>query len=247
MTRFDAAAAQAQSAAERAAVEIAPVAVPGELEELRSAMASIWGPEVVPPRNLLRGLALSGACLLVARRDGRPVGFALGWLGWDGAVHLHSHQVGVREAGRGGGVGYALKLAQRALCLQHGIAEMRWTFDPLLRANARFNLCRLGAEVVAFLPHCYGDRTDAFNTGDTTDRVEVRWQLEREVGGREVEPVDGDTVLPVPSDYLHLRTTDPAGAAAARAGMGDALRELFDAGGSVRGLGAVGYVVRRRG
>src|SRR5437762_3219314 len=35
------------------------------------------------------------------------------------------------------GVGFALKLAQRAVCLEHGIAEIRWTYDPLVARNTR--------------------------------------------------------------------------------------------------------------
>ena len=53
-----------------------------------------------------------GASLLVARRAGEPVAFALGFLGWERGVHLHSHQVGVVDGLRGSGVGLAMKLAQ---------------------------------------------------------------------------------------------------------------------------------------
>jgi predicted GNAT superfamily acetyltransferase len=140
-------------------------------------------------------------------------------------VHLHSHQVGVHESMRGSGVGMALKLAQRADCLEHGIAEMRWTFDPVLRTNAHFNLVRLGATVAAFLPHCYGDRRDAFNTGDTTDRVEVSWRLD------------------APADYHSLRSTDPAAAAEVRRTVGEGLARAFASGRRVTGLGDQGYVV----
>ena len=113
----------ASEAARAADVAIVPATTPDELDVLRRTMESIWGPEIVPPRNLLRGMALSGNCLLVAWRSGSPVGFALGWLGWDGGVHFHSHQVGVQADGRGAGIGYALKLAQRALCLEHGVTD----------------------------------------------------------------------------------------------------------------------------
>ena len=129
--------AAASSAAGAAGLVVDAVAAPAELDLMRATMKDVWGPEIVPPRNLLRGLALSGASLLVARRDDEPIGFALGWLGWDGGVHFHSHQVGVRAHVRGGGIGFALKLAQRAECLEHGVTEMRWTYDPLLFANAR--------------------------------------------------------------------------------------------------------------
>jgi predicted GNAT superfamily acetyltransferase len=239
--------AEARAAADRAAVAadvtIRAVATPDELDVLRATMDRVWGPEIVPPRNLLRGLALSGACLLVAHRDDQPIGFALGWLGWDGGVHFHSHQVGVRAGIRGGGVGYALKLAQRAMCLEHDIREMRWTFDPMLFANARFNLVRLGAQVVGFFPHCYGDRRDAFNTGDTTDRVEVSWRLDVPVGGAEVLLADGDHLVEIPADYPHLRALDPDAAAAARARVGTELAAVFAEGRVVLGLEDHGYVV----
>ena len=233
----------ARAAATAAGVTIGPVSAPDELDVLRITMESVWGPEIVPPRNLLRGLALGGACLLVARSpDEQPVGFALGWLGWEGGVHFHSHQVGVGSAVRGGGVGLALKLAQRAMCLERDIDEMRWTFDPLLWTNARFNLVRLGARVVDFLPHCYGDRRDAFNTGDTTDRVEVAWRLDVPVGGAMVPP-DGHQVIEIPRDYPSLRTVDAEAGASERRRVGAALAAAFGAGREVLGWCESGYVV----
>ena len=243
MTTVVEARAAADTAALAAGVTVQAVATPDELDVLRATMEQVWGPEIVPPRNLLRGLALGGACLVVARRDGVPIGFALGWLGWDGGVHFHSHQVGVRVGIRGGGVGYALKLAQRAMCLEHGIDEMRWTFDPLLFANARFNLVRLGARVVGFFPHCYGERRDAFNTGDTTDRVEVSWRLDVPVGGAEVSPSEGTSLIEIPADYQGLRATDPAAAAGTRSRVGAAFNDVFANGRSVLGLADAGYVI----
>ena len=240
-----AAATDAEEAARAAGVRIAPASSPDELDQLRGTMRNIWGPEVVPPRNMLRGMAISGACLLVAHGDAGPVGFALGWLGWHGDVHFHSHQVGVLADGRGAGVGYALKLAQRAQCLDEGITEMRWTFDPMLRANASFNLRRLGARVVDFLPHCYGDRSDAFNTGDVTDRVEVSWLLDVPVGGSSAEALEGDEVVEIPVDYHRLRNDDVGAADAERRRVGTAFATLFASGGSVVGFGDTGYIVRR--
>lgn len=236
--------ADAADAAARAGVDVVAVALPDELDELRTTMATIWGTgEIVPPRNLLRGMALGGACLLLARRGDHAVGFALGWPGWTGGVHLHSHQVGVAADGRSSGVGYALKLAQRAVALTHGITEMRWTFDPLLASNARFNLVRLGARVVGFHPHCYGDRRDAFNTGDTTDRVKVSWRLDAPVGAPAVVAAAGESVIAVPADYLALRDRDPISAAEIRRRSGQALAAAFDTGATVRGWSDEGYVV----
>ena len=84
----------------------------------------------------------------------------------------------VDPAARGRGIGVALKLRQRAVCLAHGVTEMRWTYDPLIRRNARLNLVRLGAEVVAFLPDFYGELGDAITGADRSDRFEVRWRLD---------------------------------------------------------------------
>ncbi len=244
MNWLDVARTDAERAAAAADVHVAAVSTPDELDDLQRTMESIWGPEIVPPRNLLRGMALSGNCLLVAWRHDQPIGFALGWLGWDGGVHFHTHQVGVQAGDRGAGVGFALKLAQRMLCLEHDITEMRWTYDPMLLSNARFNLGRLGARVVGFLPHCYGDRRDAFNTGDTTDRVEVSWRLDRAIGGDFVAPADADFVVPIPPNYHALRVADPPTADALRRQVGAALSDVFATGRTVAGLCEHGYVVQ---
>ena len=84
----------------------------------------------------------------------------------------------VDPAARGRGIGVALKLRQRAVCLEHGVDEVRWTYDPLIRRNARMNLVRLGAEVVAFHPDFYGGLDDAITGADHSDRFEVRWRLD---------------------------------------------------------------------
>ncbi|MFZ9628468.1 MAG: hypothetical protein ACO3C1_03855 [Ilumatobacteraceae bacterium] len=245
MTTVDAATArrEADTAAADAGVVIRAVATPDELDVLRATMESVWGAEIVPPRNLLRGLALGGACLLLASDatspGESPVGFALGWLGWFGGMHFHSHQVGVRSGLRGGGVGYALKLTQRAVCLEHGVAEMRWTFDPMLLSNARFNLGRLGAVPLAFLEHCYGDRRDAFNTGERTDRLEVSWQLDVGVGPsidrvrHVLASASAVETIEVPLDYASLRASDPGSAAQERARVGAALGAAFATGAHV--------------
>lgn len=217
-------------------VRIEPVAEVDELDELRAAMERIWGPAVVPPRNLLRGLALGGACLLVARRDADVVGFAFGFLGWEDGLHLHSHQVGVAASERRSGIGAQLKLAQRDLCLRHGVTEMRWTFDPMLAGNARFNLVHLGATVVDFRPHCYGDRVDAFNTGERTDRLKVSWRLDAPVGGRELPvPSDRELLVPVPADYAATRQ--------GRDAVSERLATVFAARRAIVGWCAEGYVV----
>ena len=253
----------AAAAAVAADVDVRVVRTPSELDVLRSVMDAVWGAEIVPPRNLLRGLSLAGSTLLVAWRDDQPIGFALGWMGWEGGLHFHSHQTGVVLTERSGGVGFALKLAQRAACLEHGITQMRWTVDPLLATNAVFNMHRLGARIVDFIPDCYGERTDAFNTGDVTDRVKVSWQLDGIVGAVRLEPAADSprlivqdpfpsrspyvpsvgALIPIPKRFHQLRRDEPSLADAWRRAARAALADTFAAGLGIAGLAEGAYVV----
>jgi predicted GNAT superfamily acetyltransferase len=171
----------ALAAADAAAVSVR-AANPDDLPAVVALFESTWGAGRSPDTSLLRALDHAGNTVLVATSDSgaepASVGAALGFLGWAGGIHLHSHMAAVAPGLRGGGVGYALKLFQRAVCLEHGVDEMRWTFDPLIRRNAHFNLAKLGAEVTAFHPDFYGRLDDAINGSDRSDRFEVRWRLD---------------------------------------------------------------------
>ena len=86
-----------------------------------------------------------------------------------------------REAERKG-IGLALKLAQRAWALSVGAARMTWTFDPLLRRNAWFNISRLGATGTEYLVDFYGEVADGVNDPET-DRLAVTWNLRMPLPG----------------------------------------------------------------
>ena len=81
---------------------------------------------------------------------------------------------GVRRTG----LGRAMKLHQRAWAADHGLAWVTWTFDPLVRRNAWFNLDVLGAEVHEYLVDFYGPIDDAINAGDESDRLLVAWAVD---------------------------------------------------------------------
>ncbi|MDY7529171.1 MULTISPECIES: GNAT family N-acetyltransferase [Cryobacterium] len=171
----------ALAAADAAAVSVR-AARPEDLPAVVALFERTWGAGRSPDASLLRALDHAGNTVLVATSDADAapafVGAALGFLGWTGGIHLHSHMTAVAPGLRGGGVGYALKLFQRAVCLEHGVDEMRWTFDPLIRRNAHFNLVKLGAEVTDFHPDFYGRLDDAISGSDRSDRFEVRWRLD---------------------------------------------------------------------
>ncbi|HEX6953997.1 MAG TPA: hypothetical protein VF156_03875, partial [Agromyces sp.] len=216
-------------------------------DELAGALArfdATWGAGRTVDLASLTAIAHAGNTVLVAvpepgRADAAggvvapgepPVGAALGFLGWAGGLHVHSHMNAVDPSARGRGVGVALKLRQRAICLEHGVDEVRWTYDPLIRRNARMNLVRLGAEVIGYHPDFYGELRDAISGGDRSDRFEVRWRLTSSRVERALERMPQPTWraeggLALVPDFEAVRASDPAAAATLR----DASREAFAA------------------
>jgi predicted GNAT superfamily acetyltransferase len=198
----------ALAAAERSAVSLVPLPTLGDLDRVREVVARVWGEQPVP-REMLRALQHAGCVLCGAESDGELVGFVFGFLGSARGLHVHSHMLAALPQWQDRGVGYALKLAQRAMCLEQGIDEVRWTFDPLVARNARFNLAKLGAVAVRFLPGFYGEMIDRLNRDDRTDRFEVRWLLR---SNRVRRALDGDPERPAEGGPVVLDVAGPAAA-----------------------------------
>ncbi len=212
---------QAETAGSAAGVSVR-MADPPDMAAVIGLFERTWGEGRSPDRSMLLALDYAGNTVLVAHDNGKPVGAALGFLGWSEGIHLHSHMAAVVPWRRSGGVGFALKLFQRAACLQQGVTDIRWTFDPLIRRNAHFNLVKLGAEAVRFLPDFYGRLDDAINGGDRSDRFEVRWRLDSErvrraLAGEPQPDWSSSERLPLDVDFEHLRADDPAAATRLRA------------------------------
>ncbi|MFC4222785.1 hypothetical protein [Lysinibacter cavernae] len=224
----------AQVAAERAGVQVR-LAGEGDYNDVVDLFEQTWGERRVPDAALVQALGYAGNTVIVATRDDVVVGGVLGFLGWDEGLHVHSHMAAVRPELIAVGIGRAMKLYQRAACLGQGIAEIRWTYDPLIQRNAHLNLVRLGAEVSRYLPNFYGVLDDAISGSDVTDRFEVRWNLNsqrvrRALGGiNPVEP-EGDEVFELVRDFEVLREQEPAEAARLRAASMDAFASAFAAG-----------------
>lgn len=169
---------QATRAAGQAGVEILPLTSLGEADRAVEVMKSTWGEDQLIPRELLRAFQASESVFQGAYRGDDLVGFVLGFYGRDAdGFHLHSHMLAVMPDVRSQGVGYALKLAQRAATLDAGVTRARWTFDSLQARNARFNLSKLRAVADGFHRDFYGEMGDLLNEGDRTDRLVVRWDL----------------------------------------------------------------------
>lgn len=153
------------------------------LEDVKAAADlwhRVWERDGEPPvtSDMLRALSHADNYLSGAFVDGRLVGALLGFYGAEGSgFHLHSHILGVESPTRTRGVGFGLKQHQRAWALDRGITDIKWTFDPLVRANGYFNISKLGAVGIGYLEDFYGAMPDSINSGDQSDRVYADWDL----------------------------------------------------------------------
>lgn len=244
----------ARGAAGSANVSLRPLIDLEQLDDAIGVMVATWGPFQLPPRELLTALAHSGNEPLGAYDGDHLVGFVFGWAGVDGdGLHVHSHMLAAVPDRRHRGVGYALKLGQRAQALDRGIHLARWTFDPLVARNAWFNLGKLGAVADRFGRDFYGEMADEINREDRTDRLVVRWDLDPEPTPRPVAeglptvlaakgdpdapvPFPGDApgssgaVLEVPREHPELRKRDAALASRWRDATAVAFEACFSAG-----------------
>jgi predicted GNAT superfamily acetyltransferase len=239
---------------------------------------AIWHPEPSNPpitADLLRALTKAGGYVAGAFDDERLVGACVGFFGPPAEARLYSYIAGVAPEHRG--IGHALKWHQRAWALAHGARTITWTYDPLIRRNAYFNVAKLGADPVEYLPNFYGAMSDVINGGDDSDRLLVRWDLtaphvEAAAAGtpRVVDdaaaagavialdrcgdglPVvtrrHGQTVLvAVPTDVESLRGNDPGAARAWRLAVREVLGPLLQGGARITGFDRSGRYVVQGG
>jgi predicted GNAT superfamily acetyltransferase len=251
----------AEEAARTAGISLRALDTLEDADAINRVIRATWGGQELD-REVIKALVESGNVPWGACADGEVIGFVLGWAGVtpEDGLHVHSHMLATVPDMRHRGAGFALKLAQRAQALDQGMALVRWTFDPLLARNAWFNLAKLGATSDRFHEHFYGDMADEINRGERSDRLVVRWDLDRMAPG--ARPDDGfevlgrtdDETVPrptevrdpaaprclvrIPREYLDLREHDRALAEAWRAATSEALRRCFDAGLVVTGFTA---------
>jgi predicted GNAT superfamily acetyltransferase len=173
----------ADEAAHAAGVTVADLHGPAAADAARGVFDQVWGRGgergAVLPTEALVALGHAGGQVTGAWRGEQLVGATAAFLGRgsDGRALLHSHVTAVVPGAEGRAVGRALKWYQRAWCLERDILEVRWTYDPLIRRNAVFNLVVLGARVAGFERDVYGPMDDERNAGAPTDRLWVAWEL----------------------------------------------------------------------
>jgi predicted GNAT superfamily acetyltransferase len=234
------------SAEQRADVRIRTLTDLNDLAVAQAVFDSVWpaaGGGTQVPSNLLKALVHAGGYCSAAFRGEEPIGAALGFVGrhrtdhgWHD--HLHSHMAAVLAPYRDQHIGAALKQHQRAWCLEQGLDTVVWTFDPLVRRNARLNLVKLGVVVEGFEVDFYGPMDDGINSGDPTDRLFAWWRLDsqraRDAAAGRLGPIDRADlagrdvrVIELPGDIVALRSTDPAAAAQWRIDLRAQLLDAF--------------------
>ncbi|SMC77334.1 hypothetical protein [Lentzea albidocapillata] len=246
-----------------------------ELVATQRLYESIWRSNGnTPPvtAELLRAMTKAGSYVAGAFDGEDLIGACIGFCSPPNEGALHSHIAGVAADARGRNVGYVLKLHQRTWALERGLREVTWTFDPLVRRNAYFNLGKLGADAIEYLPDFYGLMHDDINAGGESDRLLVSWRVEApgvvaacagqprvvsatgavalgiSEGGLPVRGTStGTTVLvAVPPDIEALRVTNPAAATEWRHAVREVLGGLLASGARVTGFDRSGwYVVER--
>jgi predicted GNAT superfamily acetyltransferase len=264
---IDAATALARDSAKLAGIVVRELSRPDELDAASSLLAQIWGTDDSRPHidpGFLVALAFSGNYVTGAFVDDTLVATSVGFFHPPLSNALHSHITGVLRAHMGRGVGQALKLHQRAWCLERGVTTMTWTYDPLVARNAYFNLRKLGGHAAEYLPDFYGAMSDKLNQGQPSDRMLLVWPLAGlDFGPRPTTDVpefaallrtaDGPQLtvdvpddiravrLEIPNDIESLRESDPDAATDWRTALRIAATGLLNDGWQITDFDRRGY------
>jgi predicted GNAT superfamily acetyltransferase len=216
----------------------------------RKLFDQIWsldsGTEITP--NLLQAMVHSGSYLSGAFIDNKIVGAAFAFPATNGELHLHSHMTAVLPEFRDKGVGYALKIDQWGWAKKKNYSHLSWTFDPLVRRNAKLNIAKLGVDISDYFPNFYGEMPDALNAGDESDRLMVSWRTDIDAPkARELitKPEAGDILIEIPEDIVAIRSKNQNQSMNWRRQVREQFMAAFEKNGKVIGFSANNeYVVR---
>jgi predicted GNAT superfamily acetyltransferase len=232
--------------------EVELVIKPEMAHHLARVLAAVWGGADPIPADVITAIIHSGGYASLASQiiNGKKqfVGGSLAIVG-NYQRKLHSHVTGVIDAATNTGVGRALKDHQWLWAKENNFSAISWTFDPLVRRNAHFNLIVLGAKVVKYCQNYYGEINDMINVGDQTDRLVVERPVEELTvapSGSTCVAKDGDLNIPIPLDIVAVRNTDRDAATRLRLEQRASFESAFANSFSVQGLTTDGSFVMTR-
>lgn len=233
-------------------IEITAVDDPAGAVAVADLFDRVWGVTTMVSPEIIVAATHNGAYASLARVDGAIVGAAFAIVGkpLDDASgpNLHSHAAGVLPTLADRGVGEAIKSHQWRWARANGFSTITWTFDPLVRRNAWFNLVTLGVRVLGYHRNFYGELHDGINAGEQSDRLLVRWDVDHaddQQRGAVIAAQAGDLLIETPPDIASLRVQDRAAASEWRQRQRAAFEGAEDR--FVAGLSAsYSYVLRSR-
>jgi predicted GNAT superfamily acetyltransferase len=199
------------------------------------------------PENLMQAFVHNGSYFSGAFSGDEILGATFGFIGINGGIHLHSHMSAVMPKSRDLGIGGLMKYHQFNWALEREIPFISWTFDPLIRKNARFNISKLGVEISAYFPDFYGPMTDLVNAGDASDRLMVKWRVTN--GAPQslndlLEIPKGAIRIAIPEDIVALRAKSVEEAMAERLRVRTEFLTAFNNGYRVIGFSSAhGYIL----
>ena len=208
--------------------------------------AMVTGTEITP--NLLQAMVHSGSYLSGAFLNGKIVGASFAFPATNNGLHLHSHMTAVLDEYRDKGVGHALKIDQWNWAKRNNYSALSWTFDPLVRRNAKLNIVKLGVDISGYYPNFYGEMPDALNAGDESDRLMVSWSTDIDAPkARELvtHPKPDDILIAIPEDIVAIRSKNQSESMIWRRQVRDQFLAAFEKNGKVIGFSVNNeYVVR---
>lgn len=227
-------------------LDIRTLDLPGDMAAVGAVFQQVWGTtSPIVNTDLLIAIAHAGGYVAAAFESGNMVGASFGFLAdHHGERALHSHITGILPGVQHAGVGRLMKYHQRDWAAERNIPWIIWTFDPLVRRNAWFNVEVLGGRVTEYRRNFYGEMHDSINTQDESDRLVIAWPTP-DNAAPPTSMVEGAPIeVPTPEDIVVLRRTDPAAATAWRHRVRAELEPLLEAGGVITGITRDGaYVV----
>jgi predicted GNAT superfamily acetyltransferase len=227
-------------------LEIRTLEAPDDMASVITVLQQVWGPQTqIANVELLRAMAHSGGYVAGVYDQDRLVGASFGFLARHlGQPALHSHVTGIVPGLQHSGLGRSIKFHQRDWAAERDLAWITWTFDPIVRRNAWFNIEVLGAHVSDYLVDFYGPMTDSINAHDESDRLLVAWPTDPTATIE--EPVHDPQAIEVstPEDIVVIRRTDPDAARDWRLRLREELGERMHRGAVVSGFTRAGaYIV----
>lgn len=205
------------------------------------------GTEITP--NFMQALVHNECYLGGAFIDSTMIGAAFGFIGMEGGFHLHSHMAAVLPKQRDLNVGTKLKLHQYQWALERGLPFITWTFDPLVKRNAKLNILKLGVEITNYFPDFYGEMIDSHNAGDRSDRLMAKWNVTshgprpREAG---TNVASDQLAIAIPDDIVEIRQRDIEKTLEIRMDVRGRFLDAFSAGYSVVGFSdQAGYILEK--